>query len=254
MKLSQMNRTLLFSFSLLCQFCFGQIETRKLLEGQVINESAKVENVIVFNVNSKTGTVVDEQGFFKVLVKAKDTLVFSSLEFKARRIILSVEQCSASLLIVKLDKYTNELAEVIVYKPLDLKPINNSQSSVDQKFFDDKQSKAKINTMPSYAGIENGVDFVRIYKDVAKVFRNKNREGSPSLVDLGFTKEVMGRFEYHFFTDKLNLKDSEIQLFLVFCENDFESKKFKKTDSDFTVMDFLITKNKEFKALVNAEK
>lgn len=248
------NKKLLFSFFLVCQICIGQTETRKQLEGQVINDSAKVENVIIFNVNSKTGTVVDNQGFFKVLVKPKDTLVFSSLEFKARKIILSEEQCSASLLIVKLDKYTNELAEVIVYKPLDLKPVTNSQAFVDQKFFDDKQSKAKITTMPSYAGIENGVDFVRLYKDVVKVFRKNHAEENPSLVDLGFTKEVMNRFEYHFFTDKLKLKDSEIQLFLVFCENDSESQKFKKSDSDFTLMDFLITKNNEYKALVSVEK
>jgi hypothetical protein len=38
---------------LFCQFCFGQIESRKIFKGQVRNDLAPVENVIVFDANSK---------------------------------------------------------------------------------------------------------------------------------------------------------------------------------------------------------
>jgi hypothetical protein len=37
---------------------FGQIESRKISKGQVRNDLAPVENVIVFDANSKTGAIV----------------------------------------------------------------------------------------------------------------------------------------------------------------------------------------------------
>ena len=74
---------------LLSQICFGQALTRKLIHGQVVNDSINVENVVVFNANSKTGTMTSKQGFFTINVKENDTLVFSSLQFKSKKYIYS---------------------------------------------------------------------------------------------------------------------------------------------------------------------
>jgi len=81
------NKIVILVLCLCCQFCFSQL-TRKTLYGQVVNDSIKLENGIVFNVNSKTGTVINQQGFFSILAKVKDTLVFSGLTFKSKKIVL----------------------------------------------------------------------------------------------------------------------------------------------------------------------
>jgi hypothetical protein len=47
----------------------------------------------------------------------------------------------------------------------------------------------------------------------------------------------------------LNLKDDEIKLFLVFCENDSKSRTLMQPSAEFQLMDFLITKNKEYKKI-----
>jgi len=57
-----------------------------------------------------------------------------------------------------------------------------------------------------------------------------------------------------FFTNTLNLKEDEIGLFLVFCENDSKSKTLQKPESQFELIDFLITKNREFKRITTFEK
>jgi hypothetical protein len=53
----------------------GQIESRKIFKGQVRNDLAPVENVIVFLMQIQKWAIVNEYGFFTVLQR-NDTLVF----------------------------------------------------------------------------------------------------------------------------------------------------------------------------------
>jgi hypothetical protein len=108
--------------------------------------------------------------------------------------------------------------------------------------------------MPSDGSIENGVNFVRVYKDVLKALRKNNPEKTDFTTDKSFTELTMNKVGYSFFTNTLKLNDDEIGLFLIFCENDPKSKLFMKSDNEFQLMDFLVTKNKEFKRITTFEK
>lgn len=241
--------TVLF-FLFLMQFSFGQIGARKTIEGQVRNDLVPVENVIVFNVNSNVGTVVDPYGSFSVLAKVNDTLVFSSLAFKSKKIVLSEGDFIGAKLIVKLDVFTNELAEVLIRAKKELNPIQgNTQKYVDLKYFDDEKSSPKNRLMPPNGTIENGMDFVRIYKDVLGVLRAKNPQKTDFYKETSFSEVVMNKVNYSFFSNTLHLKDDEIKLFLIYCENDSKSRVFMQPSEEFRLMDFLITKNEEYKKI-----
>ncbi|MBA0884531.1 hypothetical protein [Flavobacterium undicola] len=241
--------TILF-FLLLGQLSFCQTGERKKLEGQVRNDLVPVENVIVFNVNSNLGTVVNQYGSFAVMAKVNDTLVFSSLSFKSRKIVLSEKDFIASKLIVKLDVFTNELAEVLIRAKKELNPIEgNSQKYVDLKFFDDEKSLPKNRTMPPNGTIENGMDFVRIYKDVLGVLRKKNPQKTDFYKETSFSEFALNKVNYSFFSNTLHLKDDQIKLFLIYCENDSKSRDLMQPSEEFKLMDFFITKNNEFKKI-----
>jgi hypothetical protein len=245
--------TILF-FLLLGQFSFGQIGVRKNLDGQVRNDLVPVENVIVFNANSNVGTVVNQYGSFTILAKVSDTLVFSSLAFKSKKIVLTEKDFISSRLIVKLDVFTNELAEVLIRAKKELNPIEgNSQKYVDLKYFDDEKSSPKNRTMPPIGGIENGMDFVRIYKDVLGVLRKKNPQKTDFYKETSFSEVVMNKVNYSFFSNTLHLKDDEIKLFLIYCENDSKSRELMQPSEEFKLMDFLITKNKEYKKITHSK-
>jgi hypothetical protein len=238
-----------------CQFCFAQVLTRKPLYGQVVNDSIKFENGIVFNASSKTGTVINSKGFFTIAAKAKDTLVFSGLAFKSKKIILTNSDVSAALLRVKLDAFINVLPELVIAEKKELNPISGgSQQYVDKPYFDDAKSSPKNRTMPSDGSIENGINFVRIYKDVFKLLKKNNPGKTDFAKEKSFTEVAMKRASYSFFTDTLQLNDDEIGLFLVFCENDSRAKKLLKKEDEFRLIDFLITKNNEFKSITTLEK
>ena len=228
------------------QFCFSQNNPRKTLQGQVVNDSVKVENVIVFNVNSKTGKVVNSDGSFEIAARIKDTLIFSSLSFRSLKIVLTEKQLAESPLIVKLVVFYHELKEVVIDNKNP--SFGNTQKIVDKQYAADEKSHLK-NDFVYDGSITNGVNFVRLYKDVIKLLKKKNPKKSDFTTEVNFTEVAMKRIKYSFYTNTLLLKDEEIKLFLVFCENDSKSKTVLKTKSDFELMDFMINKNKEFKAV-----
>lgn len=249
------TKAILFILTLFFQFSFGQLLTRIPLRGQVVNDSTKVETGVVFNINSKTGTVINEKGFFTILSKVNDTLVFSSLAFKSKKIKLTQKDFSSSFLRVKLNVLTKQLMEIVVYAKKNIRPIEgNSQKYVDQQYFDDEKSSPKNQTMKLDGTIENGMDFVRMYKDVLKILKLKNPQRTDFISPTNFTEVAMKSVSYTFFTKTLNLKDDEMALFLVYCENDSKSKTLLKPESEFELIDFLVTKNKDFKIITTFEK
>ena len=239
---------------LFCQFCLGQVLTRKTVHGRIVNDSIKLENVVVFNVNSKTGILIGSNGFFSILAKVNDTLVFSSLTFKSKKIVLTEREISTPILRVKLDAFTNQLGEVIVPPKKIIKPVSaNTQAIVDKQYFDDEKSSPKNRTMLSDGTIENGTNFVRLYKDVIKILRKNNPEIIDFTQNKSFTEIALKRIGYDFFSNTLQLNDDEIRLFLIFCENDPKSKTLLKPENEFQLMDFLVTKNKEYKKITAFE-
>lgn len=239
-------------FLFLAQFSFSQTD-RKPLEGQVRNDLVPVENVVVFNANSNTGVVVNQYGSFVIPAKVNDTLVFSSLAFKSKKIVLTEKEFIIPRLIVQLDVFTNELAEVLIRAKKELNPLGgNSQKYVDMKFFDDEKSSPKNRTMPPVGSIENGMDFVRIYKDVVGVLRKENPKKSDFYKETSFSEFALQKVNYSFFSNTLNLKDDEIKLFLIYCENDSKSRELMQPGEEFKLMDFFINKNKEYKRITHS--
>ncbi|MEP6931448.1 MAG: hypothetical protein ABI850_15605, partial [Flavobacterium sp.] len=95
--------------------------------------------------------------------------------------------------------------------------------------------------------IKYGTDFVRIFKDVKKLLRKKEDVKEDVISDIAFVEYAKDNFTPDFFSKTLELKPDEIELFLMYCSNDAESKKYLKPDDKFQLIDFMVNKNKEFK-------
>ncbi|MBC7641523.1 MAG: hypothetical protein H7174_04175 [Flavobacterium sp.] len=213
----------------------------------MVNDSVKVDNVTVFNVNGRKGAIIKD-GFFEINARTKDTLVFSSMIFQTKKIILQANDFEKPF-VVNLKTYTNQLKDVKVnnkkYSPIQ----GDTQKYVDQLYSDDAQSHIKNTTV--YEGQTPGVNFVRLFKDVVKLFKKKNPKKLDYFADVSFTELVLSKIKYDYFTNTLKLKDEEVRLFLVFCENDEVSKDLSRYKTSFELMDFLFNKNKEFTVLKN---
>lgn len=245
------NKIGVFVVCLFCQIMLGQNGTRKSLHGQVTNKSLAIESGYVLNINAKSRTFIGPGGLFDILAQPKDTLLFTGIAFQSKKIVLTEKDCSQILFSVNLDLVSNELKEVLVRKDLKVKSLDsNSQKYVDMQFEDDKLSTAKNTVMYSDQTIKYGTDFVRIFKDVKKLL-SKNNEKEEVISDIAFVEYSKANFKPDFFTKTLGLKPDEVDLFLMYCSNDPESKRHVNEDQKFELIDFLINKNAEFKK-VNA--
>ena len=197
-------------------------------------------------------TFIGGNGFFDILAKPKDTLLITSLALKSKKVILVDLDFKEKLYVVKMELFNNQLKEVVIGQKITPK-IAGSQEIVDTEFIDGSQS-SPINRTMAYDGLENGLDFIRVGKMVARLFKQKNKEKVPSVSEEFFIDKVQRQFGTYFFTNTLKLKEEEINLFLIFCDSDENAKKISNSNNTFQMIDFLITKNIAFKKLVQLNK
>jgi hypothetical protein len=189
------------------------------------------------------------------LAKAKDTLLVSSNLFKSKKIVVEEKDFAKSLFVINLETQTTLLNEVIVKRKAEIKPVvGSTQRIVDMQFVDDEKSSPINRTMPSDGTIENGMDFVRVFKMVSKLFKNNSEEKAGLNPNVDFSDVVSKGMDAYFFTNTLGLKKDEIGLFLDYCEGDPKAKNLLKQEDEFLLIDFLITKNEEFKRITTFEK
>lgn len=67
--------------------------------------------------------------------------------------------------------------------------------------------------------------------------------------DVAFSAYVKANFDPIFFERDLDLKEDEIDLFLLFVSNDTTSREYLKREDKFLLLDFLVSKNSEFKRI-----
>ena len=245
-------RNFTFLFCLFYQFCVGQASSNIPLRGQVVTDSIRIDYGYVINLNSKIRTTIKPEGFFEIPAQQKDTLLFLGLAFQSKKMVLTRMDFMVPLLKVKLKSAVNKLDEVVISKKNKLNPnIAGSQGIVDQKYFDDQWSSPKNAIYTPSGSFENMTDFVRMFKDLKKILKKKPK---PIKYQYTFIELVLNNFNYSFFANPLHLKEDEITLFLIFCENDPKSNTYLNNFVEFELADFLITKNEEFKRLTTFEK
>jgi hypothetical protein len=242
---------IIFAFSFFIQFCLGQTLTGKPLHGMVVNDSLKIQTGSVLNVNSNSRALINTQGFFDIIAKTNDTLVFSSFGLKTKKIVLGPKDFKVSVLIVKLNVSVNQLKEVVVSKTFIKPNFGNTQTIIDTQYMDDKQSSVANPLMP--VGIKYGMDVGRVSKMIWRVF--VKAPDKTETVDYGsFAEVVNDRINPRFITNNLQIKEDQVGLFLIFCENDATSETLLKPESEFELIEFLIVKSEEFKKIAVSEK
>ena len=245
-------KTTMLVFYLFCQICLGQTLTRKPLHGMVVNDSVNVQSGYVLNVNSNSRTFIKAQGYFDILAKTNDTLLFSSMGLKSKKVVLADKDFAVSVLRVKMNTLVNPLKEVVVTKTAVKPNLGNIQNIIDREYFDDKQSSPDNPLMPTE--IKYGMDIDRIGRMIWKSFFKENANKEKEVYQGDFTEIVPKRMHQFFFTNTLKLKEDEIGLFLIYCENDPKSKALLKPEAEFELIEFLVVKNEEFKRFTTFEK
>lgn len=103
-------------FSVLPNTGLAQQNTRKNLKGKVTSDTNDLDGIYVVNLNTEDATQTERGGYFTLAVQAGDTLMLSSIEFKAVRFAVKEEDMRKELLFVKMEPLMHQLKEVMVYQ------------------------------------------------------------------------------------------------------------------------------------------
>jgi hypothetical protein len=231
------------------QFGFSQVE--KSIIGKVSCDNVWMPKVDVINKTAKKSTTTNENGEFVILAKAHDSLFFYIKGCYIKMVKLKQEQIGANDLFVTMLKKPEELEEVIIAKrhPFKLSLDKEyEQAKLDRYALDKAASAPKVEGV--YTGvIENGLNFVAIGSKIIGLFIKEKKPvvKGKSLND--FKKRAESVCSRDFFISKLVLKSEDIALFLEFCDADPRSKIVVEENNALSLMDFLFSKNREFKKL-----
>ena len=219
-------------------------QDRKPIIGQLLYKNTKVIAANVINNTSQMSTITDSDGFFEIDVELGDEIIFSSVQYRIRSVIITEETLKKNRLVVSVNENINELKEVVVTtedveKFLDLK-------EEEFKGFDyekDKSSKL-TNRAASNRQLSNGIDFVNIARLLARAIKNKTPEEQLKMKPSEILPLV---FEPSFFEEDLGIQRSQVNIFLQYIDKKMKTSKLLKKDKEFELIDFLVDQSELFK-------
>ncbi|TDP03827.1 hypothetical protein [Flavobacterium sp. 245] len=213
-------------------------QTEKLLNGKVLSQNASLPNVEVINKTAKTSTRTNELGEFSILVRPKDSLIFFSKDYFFKRLKVSTQIIEQNNIVVNMILKPEELDEIIIknIKFPHVGPADENSIIVP---------KPPLSTGVYDGTITNGADLLAIFN----LFRKKDKRPKYKFQELDFKKLAEATVPLDFFTNDLKLNPEEKDLFLQFCDADPKAEILVKQKNLLYTMDFLHTKNKEFKQL-----
>ena len=205
-----MKFTVFLSFSILfTTILLGQ--DRRPLKGSLFYKNTAVVAANVVNNTAQINTITNSEGEFEIEVAVGDEIIFSSVQYKIRAVIITPEVLAKNRLVVSVNENITELKEVVVTTEdverfLDLK-------EEEFKGFDYEQDKStRINNkLTDDRVLTNGIDFVNIAKLILKAINSKPEEEQMRIKPSEVLPLV---FETSFFEQDLELKKDQVVGFL----------------------------------------
>ncbi|MBS7252547.1 hypothetical protein KHA98_01105 [Flavobacterium branchiicola] len=124
----------------------AQVQERTTFTGKIAANTSDLEGVYVINAQTEKMTVTDSFGGFSILAGAGDTLVFSSIQFKENRVLLSPENFTDINFTVKLSMVMHQLQEVVVKNYSGINAVSLGIIPSGQKTYTEAERKLRTAT------------------------------------------------------------------------------------------------------------
>ncbi|WP_162127183.1 hypothetical protein [Flavobacterium phycosphaerae] len=115
----------------------------KTIKGKVISEAIDLDEIYVINLKSEATTSTEKGGYFTIAAAVGDTLMFSAIQIKGRKIAITDKDFDKELMMVKLDPMINRLDEVIVKQYKNINAVSLGIIPADTKHYTPAERKLK---------------------------------------------------------------------------------------------------------------
>ena len=224
----------LFLFSIITNLVAQDVD-RSLLRGTVIYRDVNVPGL----------DVTDKDGDFAIAVKLGDQLAFTAVNYQIQIVIITEAILTNNRLVIDVKEKVTELDEVVVSPENQEKFINLKNEQFKEVEYEQDETSSFVNVAQSQidAGMQNGINFVNIFKALLKSKKDKKDTTEPKLKLSTVLRQV---YEDDFFVTDLGLPQDKIDDFLLYCDDKIPSQDLFKKDNEFQLIDFLVTHSKTY--------
>jgi hypothetical protein len=241
-----MKQFSLFIILLLSITAWSQDDGRVILRGKVLYRNVNVPNENVINTTSEMATITNANGEYNIRVKVGDELVFSALNYQIEIVKITEDILKTNRLVIEVNEKVTELEEVVVTPEQQERFLASKNKILKEKFeyeIDRSSEVENIGLSDAERGMTNGLNFVGIYKALAKALKKDKVVESKPLKISDVMRQV---YDDEFFVVDLQLPKDKIDAFLFYCDNKIPTQALLKKENEFELIDFLVSQSQNF--------
>ena len=214
---------------------FSQNDYRTWIKGKVLYQNTNVAAANVINNTSQQATTTNSDGEFEIEVKLNDRLLFSSVQYQIRELIITKEILQKNRIVIDVNEKVTELDEVVVTPENRQKFLDLKEEEFKRFDYSSDKSTRVVNVINEQGKLRNGINFINLYKLISESLKNKTSE---SEVNFSYNPSDLLREVYDdlFFTNSLGINKDKINEFLLFCDDNFPSKILLKKENEFELI------------------
>lgn len=232
------------------------------IKGKVLVDDDDIEGIHIINITASKFTITKENGDFTIPAKLNDTIIFSAIKYKPKKIMVNADMIKSKILNVYLTELVNQLDEVIVGKVLTgdlMLDVENSDAKRDINFYDlgisgytgkpFTLSENRLREATTGGGIVPLNPLLNYLSGRTKQLKNQ--------VKIERLNECMDGIKSNLsdvFFDYNELGESYRSEFFYFCQEDEEFSTICRVKNDIRTLEFLKSKLDSYRLNLQTEK
>ncbi len=219
-------------------------QQRKPIKGKLLYKNTNVIAANVINNSAQINTITDDVGEFEIPVALGDEVIFSSLQYRIRAVVITEEILNRQRLIVSVNENVNELNEIVVTPENTEKFLDLIEEEFKGYDYERDKSSQIVNEAYDERVLKNGLDFVNIAKLIAMAVSKKTPEERNRMKPSEILPMV---FDDAFFESDLKLKKDEVVGYLEYIDKKMTTNSLLNQDRKFQLIEFLIDQSIDYK-------
>jgi len=204
-------------------FSWSQESQRQILKGKLKAEVSDLEGIYIVNLQTEKVSISGPGGYFHIMAKAADTLMFSAVQFKGKSIGLTAADFEKEMYFVTLESMINQLDEVTIIRYNNINAVALGIIPRGQKKYTPAERRLKTaSSLDGQFGLNSvmSIDPLLNYLSGRTAMLKKELQVEKKEFAL---RKISDMFQHEYFTKQLQIPEIYVD---GFCFYLVEDKKF----------------------------
>lgn len=203
----------------------AQTNVVKTVKGKIMAESIDLDGIYIINLKSDVATATEKEGYFAIKANVGDTLMFSAIQIKGRKMVITADDFEKELLLIKLEPMMNKLDELVIKQYKNINAVSLGIISPNTKHYTPAERKLRTASGDGISGNTDGTSgasagldplFNWISGRTAMLEKEVAVEKKETLL-----QKIENQFSLDYFTKKLKIPEPYVKGFWYFVVEDF---------------------------------